>query len=120
MISIRQCKDIRETLGMTHIVIFAVDQKGDQYMATHGDSRQHAREAAKAGNNLKKALGWPDNLCHDAPLQRICKNCAYYKPDYGYHCFNGWTKHGEDGECQVEPTRSKTAAESTCRYFEPH
>lgn len=119
MIPIKEAKRIREELGLTHIVIFGVNAEGQQHVATHGETRQNAREAAKAGNKLKAALGWPEDLCKAQPLERICKNCAYYKPDYGMWCFNGWSGDGSRGDCLVEPKTQRVGAESGCRYFEP-
>jgi len=118
MISIAQAKHIREMLNATHLVIFAVDDNG-QHVATHGATEAQAREAAQAGNNLKSALDWPENLCRDKPLQRKCSNCTFYKPDYGIHCFNGWTGDGSKGHCLFEPTRVATTADSKCHHFEP-
>jgi hypothetical protein len=119
-IPISQAKQIREQLGATHLVIFAVDSAGIQHVATHGLTEQNAKEAAKAGNKLKAALGWDDALCHARPLQRICKNCTYYKPDYGTWCFNGWSGDGSEGWCQVMPERVGVDAKGKCSLFEPN
>lgn len=119
-ITVKDAKAIRDNFGATHLVIFAIDPDGTQHVATHGQTRQHAQEAAKAGNKLKAALGWPDDLCAARPVERICKNCVYYNPDYGIHCFNGWTGDGSRGECMAEPIRVKVARDETCRHFEPN
>lgn len=119
-ISIAQAKKIREELGVTHLVIFAVEESGTQHVATHGDTQVHARESAQASNHLKAFLGWLENLCKDSPLPRKCKNCVYYKPDYGIHCFNGWSSDGSKGFCRLEPAQVGTSADSLCRHFEPN
>jgi hypothetical protein len=49
-IPISKAKAIREDLGVTHLVIFAIDYDGAQHVVTHGETEQHAAEAAKAGN----------------------------------------------------------------------
>lgn len=118
---ISKAKEIREELGLTHIVIFGVDEDGNQYVATHGLSDQNAREAAIAGNKLKTALGWPENLCKDKPLARVHKNCAFYKQDFGMHCFNGWTGDGREGYCLAFPDSRKKydGEEHGCIYFQP-
>lgn len=117
--SISTAKAIRETLGASHVVIFAISDDGQQHVATHGDTRQHAKEAAKAGDKLKTALGWPADLCKSTPLERVCKNCVYWKADWGTHCFNGWSGDGTKGHCHLEPQRVGVAHEQTCRHFEP-
>ena len=117
-ITIAQIKAIREQIGATHIVVFAMDEKGMQHVATHGRNRQHAREAAIAGTTLKSSLGWPLESCN-VPIERVCGNCAFFKPDWGMHCFNGWTGDGTKGHCHFEPERTATNHESTCSHFEP-
>lgn len=118
-ISISKVKEIREDLGATHLVIFAVDSDGEQHVATHGQSEKDAKQAADAGNNLKAALGWDIELCKSRPLPRICKNCQYWKVDYGFHCFNGWTGDGSEGYCRFEPKHVKTTRDNTCGFFSP-
>ena len=119
-IPISKIKEIRESLDTDHLVILTIDNDGAQNVATHGKSRFNAATAADLGNKLKKLLKWPENLCKDYPLPRICKNCAYFKVDWGIHCFNGWTGDGKSGNCLAEPTRVKVGADETCRHFEPN
>lgn len=117
-ISISQVKSIREMLGATHVVIFAADGE-EQHVATHGATEVQARQAAQAGNKLKAALGWPENLCRDTPLERKCANCTFYKADYGTFCVNGWSDDGSRGYCLFQPGKIPTQAESKCHNFEP-
>jgi len=118
-IKISELSGFRESIGMTHIVVFAVDAGGRQYVATHGETEKHAHEAASAGNNLKKSLSWPDNVCNSKPLERICKNCTYYKPDRGVYCANGWSGDGENGKCLIQPVEVHKTSNSKCSNFEP-
>jgi hypothetical protein len=119
-ITIAKAKSIREELGVTHLVIFAVSEDGTQHVATHGLTQKNARDAAKAGNNLKLALKWPEGMCKDSPLPRQCRNCIYWKADYGIHCFNGWSQDGSTGFCRLEPSHTKTAESNFCHHFEPN
>jgi hypothetical protein len=118
-IPISKAKAIREDLGVTHLVIFAIDYDGVQHVVTHGETEQHAAEAAKAGNHLKGALGWPPDRCTTKPLPRLCKHCTYWKPDYGTYCFNGWSGDGSTGWCRFEPQHVKTDADNKCGFFQP-
>ena len=93
---------------------------GVMHVATHGETVKQAREAATAGNNLKGALGWPLDKCHDNPLPRVHENCHYYEKDWGIHCFNGWSGDGTSGHCHLEPKKVWMKGEETaCMYFEP-
>lgn len=118
-ISISTVKKIREQIGATHLVIFAVAPDGTQHVATHGETERHAKEAAEAGNKLKRVLKWDDTLCNAKPLERKCENCTYYIADYGTFCFNGWSKDGTTGDCMVEPTKVPVESKRKCIYFEP-
>jgi len=119
-ITIPEIKAIRETIGGTHVVLYAVDTEGNMHVATHGETAKQAGEAAIAGNKLKAALGWPDNLCHDKPLPRIHENCHFYEKDWGIHCFNGWSGDGTNGHCHLEPKKEWVKGEEiACRHFEP-
>ena len=118
-ISIKDAKRIREEFGLTHIVIFGVEADGTEHVATHGKTMENAREAAKAGNKLKRAIGWPEEMCRDNPVPRRCENCFFYKPDFGVHCFNGWSGDGSSGFCKLEPKHEKTTKDNVCQHFEP-
>ena len=119
-IKISQIKRWREEIGATHIVVFACDKDGMQHVATHGKSEINAKEAVDAGNNLKTALGWSAKMCNTNPLERICINCTFYDPDYGIHCFNGWSRDGKDGKClRNSDVRPYTRSKDKCSSFEP-
>jgi hypothetical protein len=117
-IPISTAKAMREMVGAEQIVIVAV-RDGATCVATHGLTERDADEAAKGGNALKKYLGWPAEKCDTKPLRRVCENCAFYKPDYGTWCFNGWSGDGSQGHCLVEPAVSRVGKEHGCRHFEP-
>lgn len=120
-IPLSKAKNFMEANGLTHVVIFGVYPDGSQCVATYGQTKQNANEAARAGNNLKKQLGWPENLCRSQPLRRICRNCDFYKPDYGIHCVNGWTDDGSRGKCMVTAVPAwRKAEDRACSLFEPY
>jgi hypothetical protein len=119
-ITIEQAKRWREEAGATHLVVFSVDKDGSQHVATHGESELNAAESAKAGNALKSFLGWPEDLCRAKPVQRVCKNCTFYRPDYGVFCVNGWSGNGSKGNCLCLPgSRPSTEERDTCSMFQP-
>lgn len=54
-------------------------------------------------------------------MEKICRECRYYEPDYGIHCFNGWTDpEGSTGKCMVEPKPTYRQAKDPlcCRFKE--
>jgi hypothetical protein len=69
-ISVEKAKEIREQIGATHLILFAHAADGSQNVATHGGTEKEAYQAADFGNSLKKAMGWPEELCQSTPQQR--------------------------------------------------
>lgn len=115
-IKISEVKKIREDLNMTHIVIFAIDEKNYYHVATHGKTKVQAQEAAKAGNNLKKQLGFPLEDCKSKPLERICGNCDYWKrthrPGYPVEKY---------GRCYYESNLiNRNEDDRACNHLEPN
>lgn len=67
-IPISAAKKISEEFEFPEVVIFAYDpDSGKQHVTTFGQTKEQCEDAAKAGNFLKKALNWPDELCHAEP-----------------------------------------------------
>lgn len=67
-IPISAAKEICKKYNMPEVVIFAYDPVTKmQHVVTYGKTKDQCIDAAKAGNFLKKALGWPDSLCHAKP-----------------------------------------------------
>ena len=67
-IPIAIAKEISKKYEYPEIVIFAYDpDSGQQHITTYGESVEQCEDAAKAGNYLKKRLGWPDELCNAKP-----------------------------------------------------
>jgi hypothetical protein len=63
-IPIEAAKNISKNFEYPEIVIFAYDPvTGYQHVTTYGETVDQSNDAARAGNFLKKALGWPDELC---------------------------------------------------------
>lgn len=60
-IPISAAKKISKDSNYPEIVIFAYDpESGMQHVTTYGATVEQCKDAAKAGNYLKKALGWPE------------------------------------------------------------
>lgn len=110
-ISIAQAKQVREQLGLTKLVLFGVDADGTTHVATHGQTEADAKDAADAGNWLKRELHWSEGKCNSKPLERICSNCAYHKPD---------PMGMAAALCLVEPKPvNRHGSYHACRHFEP-
>ena len=69
-IPISAAKTISKDYEFPQVVIFAYDpETGKQHVTTYGKSLRDCDSAAKAGNSLKKFLGWPDELCEEEPAR---------------------------------------------------
>lgn len=120
-LTIAAVKDMREMMEAAQLIIVVVDSEGTQHVATHGAEEWQAKEAAALGNRIKeRVLGWPKDQCVAKPLVRSCKNCTYWKVDWGTYCFNGWTGDGTSGWCRFEPKHTKTESTNKCGFFSPN
>lgn len=113
MISIKRIKEIREEFKFSHIVILGFTEKGEQHVATHGQTELNAVEAANIGNKIKEKIGFPKSKCDDKPLERICKNCISLQlcplDNLNYH------------ECVIEPMKAiRNKEDKACKNFEPN
>lgn len=67
-IPVSMAKEVSEKYEYPEVVIFAYDPiSNKQRVTTYGATKDQCKDAAKAGNFLKKVLGWPDELCHAVP-----------------------------------------------------
>ena len=65
-IPVSSAQALAESLDLRQVVIVAWD--GDKtHVVTYGGSAADSDNAAKAGNQVKKMLGWPENLQSESP-----------------------------------------------------
>lgn len=55
------------------IVLCFSKKDGKTWVSTYGKTLDDCRQAAEGGNKLKRALGWPDELCHAKPARAKAK-----------------------------------------------
>ena len=73
-IPILEAKAISKKYNYPEVVIFAYDpETKNQHVTTFGQSQAQCEDAARAGNHLKRALGWPERLCHAKPVKQKSK-----------------------------------------------
>jgi hypothetical protein len=65
-IPISTAQSIAESLDLRQVIIVAWDGS-DTHVATYGGSVTDSANAARGGNRVKQALGWPDNLDTESP-----------------------------------------------------
>jgi hypothetical protein len=69
-IPIAAAKQIADRFDLAQVIIAAFDRNdGRTHIVTYGQTSQDCEQAAVGGNFIKKALGWPDELCHDEPAR---------------------------------------------------
>jgi hypothetical protein len=67
-IPITAAKRIAKDYDKDQVIIVTWDKKhGRTHVTTYGKSTEECRQAADGGNLVKKALGWPDELCKAKP-----------------------------------------------------
>lgn len=71
-IPISAAKEISKKYGQTHVIIVTWDREDNRsHVVTYGKSVDDCKQAAQGGNLVKKALGWPDKLCHAKPARDV-------------------------------------------------
>lgn len=69
-IPIIEAKRILKIYGQAQVVIVTWDKDNNrQHVITCGRTLVDCEQAANGGNFVKKALGWPDELCHAKPVR---------------------------------------------------
>jgi hypothetical protein len=67
-VPIEAAKEISEKYDKSQVIIASFDKvHGVTHITTYGQSRDDSEQAGNGGNFIKKALGWPDELCHAKP-----------------------------------------------------
>lgn len=66
-IPIQAAKEFAKKYGQSQVVILSRDENDLQHVVTFGKTLKDCELAAKAGNNLKRYMGWPEKLCHATP-----------------------------------------------------
>jgi hypothetical protein len=67
-IPIDVAKRIAEEFDKNQVIIVTWDEAhGRTHVTTYGKTLEECQQAAKGGNIVKRALGWPDELCQAKP-----------------------------------------------------
>ncbi len=67
-IPIEAAKRIADEYDQNQVIIVTFDkQTGETHVVTYGRTIEECKQAAQGGNFVKKALGWPDSICHAVP-----------------------------------------------------
>lgn len=69
-IDVEAAAAISELYEFPEVVIFGYDPVSKmQHVTTYGITKEQSIDAARAGNYLKKALGWPADQCNAKPAR---------------------------------------------------
>lgn len=69
-IPISDAKSIGNKHGYSQVIIVAWDdQTGTTSVCTWGSTLEQCKQAADGGNMVKKAMGWPKEMCEAKPAR---------------------------------------------------
>ena len=72
-IPIRAAKVVAEKYEKDQVIIATWDKVHNKtHITTYGKTVEDCDQAAQGGNVIKKALGWPENMCKEEP-SRVTK-----------------------------------------------
>lgn len=67
-IPITAAKRVAQEHGCRQVIILAWDGERT-HVVTYGKTIDDCRQAAEGGNDLKRVLGWPEELCNAKPAR---------------------------------------------------
>ena len=72
---ISAAKKLAQEYSLREVIIIARNEHDDTaHVVTYGKSLEDCRLAAESGNNLKRHMGWPEELCSAMPSRLKRKN----------------------------------------------
>lgn len=73
-VPIADAKAIGVKNGYSQVIVVCWDDNtGTTSVTTWGRTQVQCEQAAKGGNFVKKALGWPESMCNDKPARQLRK-----------------------------------------------
>lgn len=70
-VPIKAARDVAKAYDLSQVIILARTvvsaTRTIDHVVTYGKTRAECAEAAEAGNNLKRIMGWPESKCHARP-----------------------------------------------------
>lgn len=71
-IPIKAAVDIAKKYDQSQVIIVTFEKDtGKCHVVTYGRSLEDCKQAAKGGNFVKRALGWPEEMCNAKPARQI-------------------------------------------------
>jgi len=69
-IPIRAAKFVAEEFNLDQVILLAFSKTtGQTHVVTYGKTVADCEQAAQGGNRMKRALGWPEELCNAVPAR---------------------------------------------------
>ncbi len=83
-IPITAAKEVAYKYAKSQVIIVTWDaMHGKTHVTTYGRSIKECEQAAAGGNLIKKALGWPDEMCRAKPRRIGSKHARSSKQPQG-------------------------------------
>lgn len=67
-IPIKAAKEFADKFEKDQVIILSWDKKtGSTWVTTYGKTKKDCEQAAHGGNEIKRMLNWPEELCNAKP-----------------------------------------------------
>lgn len=71
-IPISAARDFAQKFDKDQVIVLSFSKvDGKTWVTTYGKTQEDCEQAAAGGNKLKKAMGWPDDLCQAKPARQV-------------------------------------------------
>lgn len=85
-ISVLAAERFAQTHDLRQVIIIGLnDTDNVAHVVTYGKSKDDCRLAAESGNNLKRHMGWPVELCSAVPRRLMSKKQSIIAPETESH-----------------------------------
>ena len=69
-ITIAAARRLAAEFGLRQVILIGLNEEDDTaHVVTYGKTAEDCRLAAESGNNLKRHMGWPEELCSAVPAR---------------------------------------------------
>lgn len=66
-IPIQAAKDVAKKYKLKQVVMILLDEQNISHVVTYGKTLEDCYMAAESGNNIKRHMGFPEELCNEVP-----------------------------------------------------
>lgn len=118
-IPIKAAKEISCKYEFPEVIIFGYEpETGAQHVTTYGKTVKQSKDAAKAGNWLKKQLGWPEEECNAVSTKTVDDTDKNFTKEDLKNAYNAGHRNGSVCGMRLVATKNLDNVKSFDEWFD--